>query len=175
MTTRTVNGIKVPSFNNVSENICKLWKKKIILFISVVNRDYKGILESGPFVPRKDISITTDSNSRVPQEFIPKDPSEYTDRDKELVYLDATLRSILVESMDSNMHHRIKDCVSAKHMWETIEAIVEGTEDKNRLNFLMSEYKEFNSLSGESIKQLLGRYTRLLDEMSTLGKKYSQK
>ncbi|KAL8090143.1 hypothetical protein AgCh_039566 [Apium graveolens] len=79
-----------------------------------------------------------DSDSRVPQEFIPKDPSEYTNRDKELVSLDASLRSILVESMDSNMRHQIKDCVSAKHMWETIEAIVEGTEDKNGLNFLIS-------------------------------------
>ena len=158
ISTRTVNG-----------------KKNITLFISVVNCDYKGILESGPFVPRNDISVPTNLDSRVPQEFIPKDPSEYTDRDKELVYLDAILRSILVESMDSNMHHRIKDCVSAKHMWETIEAIVEGTEDKNILNFLMSEYKEFKSVSGESIKQSLGRYTQLLDEMSTLGKKFSQK
>ena len=73
------------------------------------------------------------------------------------------------------MRHRIKDCVSAKHMWETIAAIVEGTEEKNRLNSLMSEYKEFKSLPSESVSQLFGRYTQLLDEMSTLGKKYSQK
>ncbi|KAL8133965.1 hypothetical protein AgCh_009150 [Apium graveolens] len=49
---------------------------------------------------------------------------------------------------------------------------MEGTEDKNRLNFLMSEYKEFKSLSSESINQLLGREgldfnTMSLDELYT--------
>ncbi|KAL8091654.1 hypothetical protein AgCh_034059 [Apium graveolens] len=147
--------LKVPSFSNVSENNYKLWKKNITLFISVVNCDYKGILESGTFVPRKDIYVPTNLDSRVPQEFIPKDPSEYADRDKDLISLDASLRSILVESMDSNMRHRIKDYVSAKHMWETIEAVVEGTEDKIRLNFLMSEYREFKSLSVKVLNSCL--------------------
>ncbi|KAL8124604.1 hypothetical protein AgCh_012304 [Apium graveolens] len=165
MSTRKVNGIKVPSFSNVSENSYKLWKKKITLFISVVNHDYKGILESSLFVPRKDISVPINLDSRVPQEFIPKDPFEYTDRVKELISLDASLRSILVESMDSNMHHRIRDCVSATHMWETIEAIVEGTEDKNILNFLMSEYNEFKSLSVSSNKEGLDFKTMSLDEL----------
>ena len=50
------------------------------------------ILESGPFVPRND-------------DLVPKRESEYTERDKKLISLDADLQSLIVESMDSNMRH----------------------------------------------------------------------
>ena len=119
--------------------------------MKALNMNSLKILESGPFVPRKENLVPTDKDNGNPQEFIPKDSSDYTDRDKKLISLDADLQSLIVESMDSNMRHRIKDCVSAKHMWETIAAIVEGIEDKNRLNSLMSEYKEFKSLPSESV------------------------
>ena len=154
MNTWTVNNINVPQF---SKDIYKFWKKKITLFMRAISLDSLSILESGPFVPRND-------------DLVPKSESEYTERDKKLISLDADLQSLIVESMDSNMRHRIKDCVSAKHMWETIAATVEGTEDKNRPNFLISEYKEFKSLPSERFSQLFGRYTQLLDGMSTLGK-----
>ena len=118
-----VDGIEVPKFN---ENIYKIWKFKITLYMKMIDRSSLKILESGPFVPRND-------------DLVPKSESEYTKRDNELIYLDTSLQSLIVESIDSNMRHRIKDCVSTKHMWETIAAIVEGTEDKNRLNVLISE------------------------------------
>ena len=159
MNTWTVDGIEVPKFSNYSYEI---WKFRITLYMKAMDRSSLKILESGPFVPRND-------------ELVPKGEIEYTERDKELISLDADLQSLIVESMDSDMRHRIKDCVSAKHMWETIAATVEGTKEKMRLNFLISEYKDFKSLPGESVRQLFGRYTQLLDEMSTLGKNYSQK
>ena len=157
MNTWTVDGIEVPKFSGSSY---KIWKFKITLYMKMIDRSSLKILESGPYVPRND-------------DLVPKSESEYTERDKKLISLDADLQSLIVESMDSDMRHRIKDCVSAKHMWETFAAIVEGTEDTNRLNVLISEYKEFKSLPGESVRQLFGRYTQLLDEMSTLGKNYS--
>ena len=44
---------------------------------------------------------------RVPQGFIPKEISEFSDSDKESVALDTNLQLIIVESMDSDMCHQI--------------------------------------------------------------------
>ena len=59
---------------------------------------------------------------RVPQGFIPKEISEFSDSDKESVALDTNLQLIIVDSMDSDMCHQIVNCSTAKHMWDTIEA-----------------------------------------------------
>ena len=59
-------------------------------------------------------------------------------------------------------------------MWDTIELIMEGTEEvkENRLDILTSQYEAFKSLSGESITQVYERYNKLLNELSIQGKTY---
>ena len=111
---------------------------------------------------------------RVPQGFIPKEISEFSDSDKESVALDTNLQLIIVDSMDSDMCHQIVNCSTAKHMWDTIELIMEGTEEvkENRLDILTSQYEAFKSLSGESITQVFERYNKLLNELSIQGKTY---
>ena len=70
--------------------------------------------------------------------------------------------------MDSNMCHQIVKCSTAKNMWDTIELIMEGTEEvkENRLDILTSQYEDFKSLSGESITQFFEKYNKLLKELS---------
>ncbi|XP_074327780.1 uncharacterized protein LOC141665693 [Apium graveolens] len=97
--------------------------------------------------------------------------------DKELIALDEGLQLILVDSMDDDMSHQIMVCESAKHMWETIELLMEGTEDvrQNRLDILISQYEAFKSLPGESITQVFERLDKLLNELSIHGKTYPQR
>ena len=54
------------------------------------------------------------------------------------------------------MCHQIINCTTAKHMWDTIELIMEGTEEvkENRLDIRTSQYEAFKFLSGESITQV---------------------
>ncbi|XP_074327614.1 uncharacterized protein LOC141665528 [Apium graveolens] len=79
--------------------------------------------------------------------------------------------------MDDDMSHQIMVCVSSKHMWETIELLMEGTEDvrQNRLDILTSQYEAFKSLPGESITQVFERLNKLLNELSIHGKTYPQR
>ena len=72
------------------------------------------------------------------------------------------------------MCHQIVNCTTTKHMWDTIELIMEGTEEvkENRLDILTSQYEAFKSLSGESITQVFERYNKLLNELSIQGKTY---
>ena len=62
-------------------------------------------------------------------------------------------------------------------MWETIELLMEGTEDvkENRLDILTIQYEAFKSLPGEGITSVFERLDKLLNELSIHGKTYAQK
>ncbi|XP_074347231.1 uncharacterized protein LOC141686069 [Apium graveolens] len=79
--------------------------------------------------------------------------------------------------MDDDMIHQIMVCESAKHMWETIKLLMEGTEDvrQNRLDILTSQYEAFKSLPRESITQVFERLNKLLNKLSIHGKTYPQR
>ncbi|KAK1356415.1 hypothetical protein POM88_049671 [Heracleum sosnowskyi] len=144
-------GIKVPPF---TRDDFGLWKMKMLLFIKASNPLYIGILENRPFIPMKPVNESTSPDgSRIPQGTQPKDITEYTDSDKELIRLDTCLMLILADSADKEMSYQLMNCTSGKHMWDTITLIMEGTEDmqENRLNILTSQYEAFRSLPGESI------------------------
>lgn len=172
MSSIKLGSIKIPQFDRVNYY---LWKKKMTLFIEVANHLYMGsILENGPFVPMKMIPESVVDGVRVPQRSTPKDPTEFTDSEKEIVALDKWLQLIIFDSMDTEMCYQILNCKSGKQMWDTIVLIMEGTEEvkEKRLDILTSRYEAFESLPGETITQVFERYNRLLNELSIQGKKY---
>ena len=107
----------------------------------------------------------------------PKDPRDYTADEKEDASLDINLQLILVESLDPIMYNHVVNCKDAKHIWETIETINEGTEEvrENRLEILTSEYEHFKSTSGEGISEVFERYNKLINKLNLQGKFYTQK
>ncbi|KAK1356538.1 hypothetical protein POM88_049794 [Heracleum sosnowskyi] len=141
---KTTAGIKVPPF---TRDDFGLWKVKMLLFIKASNPLYIGILENGPFVPMKSVGETTTPEG---------------------------LMLILTDSADKEMSYQLMNCVSGKQMWDTINLIMEGTEDvqENRLDILTSQYESFRSVTGESITQVFEKYIKLLNELSMKGKTY---
>ncbi|KAK1382405.1 hypothetical protein POM88_020140 [Heracleum sosnowskyi] len=139
---KTTAGIKVPPF---TRDDFGLWKMKMLLFIKASNPLYIGILENRPFVPMKPVSESTaPDGSRIPSGTQPKDISEFTDSDKELIRLDTGLMLILADFADKEMSYQLMNCTSGKHM----------------------------SLPGESITQVFEKYTKLLNELAMKGKTY---
>ena len=69
------------------------------------------------------------------------------------------------------------NCKDAKHIWDTIETINEGTVEvrENILEILTSEYEHFKFTSGEGISELFERYNKLINKMNLQGKFYTQK
>ncbi|XP_074336261.1 uncharacterized protein LOC141673416 [Apium graveolens] len=159
--------IKVPQFDKSRYN---LWKKKMLLYIWTSNLEYMRVLREGRHVSMKDHPELPNMRMSCPE-------AEWRARDKELIALDEGLQLILVDSMDDDMSHQIMVCESAKHMWETIELLMEGTEyvRQNRLDILTSQYEAFKSLPGESITQVFERLNKLLNELSIHGKTYPQR
>ncbi|KAK1365672.1 hypothetical protein POM88_041233 [Heracleum sosnowskyi] len=153
---------KVPPF---TRDDFGLWKMKMLLFIKATYRLYH----------LKPVSESTNPNgTRVPQGSTLNELTEYTETDKELVRLDTGLMLILTDSADKEMSYQIMNCTSGKQMWDTINLIMEGTEDvqENRLDILTSQYESFRSLPGESITQVFEKYTKLLNELAMKGKTY---
>ena len=92
----------------------------------MTNFEYMKILKSGLFVPMKIIPESIVDGVRVPQRSTPKDPTEFTDSKKDVVALDTSMQLIIIDLMNFDMCHQILNCTSAKHMWDTVELIMEG-------------------------------------------------
>ena len=107
----------------------------------------------------------------------PKDPADYTPDEKEDASLDINMQLILVESLDPIMYNHVVNCKDAKHKWETIETINEGTEEvrENKLEIFTSEYEHLKSTSGEGISEVFERYNKLIKNLNLQGKFYTQK
>ena len=100
------------------------------LFLQVANPKYPGVLKNGPKIPMVIEPEHTKNNVVVvvvAARTYPKDPTKYTSYEKEDSFLDINLQLILVESLDPIMYNHMANCKDAKHIWETIETINEGT------------------------------------------------
>lgn len=143
MSTQRVSNIKIPMFDKVNYN---LWKRKMLLFLRTANTGYDNILKNGISIPLKIVHEHMEDGILIPHQAVVKDPSEYTDEERELVSLDTSLQLILVEFLDPIMYNHVVNCESAKQIWDTIEILNEGTEEvrENRLEILTSQYEHFN-------------------------------
>ncbi|KAK1379914.1 hypothetical protein POM88_026658 [Heracleum sosnowskyi] len=144
-TTRKAVTVKIPMF---SKDHYPMWKKKMLLVLQVVNVEYLDVLKNGPRIPMfvEEELIENDVVTRAARIY-PKDPKDYTPEEKEDVSLDVCLQLILVDCLDPIMRNHILKCVSAKHIWDTIEIINEGTKEvrENKMEILTSSYEHFRS------------------------------
>ena len=173
MSTQRVSSIKIPMFDKENYN---LWKKKMTLFLQAANPKYKDVLKKGPNIPMIiELENVVDGIVISPARMYPKDPKEYSADEKEDAALDINLQLILVESLDPIMYNHVVNCKDAKHIWETIETINEGTEEvrENRLEILVSEYEHFRSTPGEGISEVFERYNKLINNLNLHGKAYT--
>ena len=173
MTTQRVSSVKIPLFDKENYG---LWKKKMTLFLQVANPKNRGVLKNGPKIPMVIVAKSIENNIVVvTARTYPKDLADYTPDEKEDASLDINLQLILVESMDPMMYNHVVNGKDAKHIWEIIKTINEGTEEvrENRLEILTYEYEHFKSTSGESISEVFERYNKLINKLNFQGKFYT--
>ena len=138
---------------------------------------YLGVLKNGPKIPMVIVAESIENNIVViVARTYPKDPANYTLDEKEDASLDINMQLILVESLDPIMYNHLVNCKDAKHIWETIETINEGTKEvrENRLEILTSEYENFKSTSGKGISEVFESYNKLINNLNLQGKFYTQ-
>ena len=175
MSTQRISSVKIPVFDKENYG---LWKKKMMLFLQVANPKYLGVLRNGPKIAMVIVAESIENNVVViAARTYPKDPVDYTTNKKEVASFDINMQLILVESLDPIMYNHVVNYKDAKHIWETIETINEGTEEvrENRLEILTSEYEHFKFTAGEGISEVFERYNKLINKLNLQGKFYTQK
>ncbi|KAL8108664.1 hypothetical protein AgCh_024938 [Apium graveolens] len=171
MNTQKISSIKIPPFDKANYT---LLKKKMLLFIRMANHLYVGILKNGPFTPVVRVEETTDGDMVIPAHYAPKDPSEYTEPEREKVSLDSALQLILIESLDNVMYNNIINCDTTKQIWENIEILCEGTEEvrSNQRRILISQYEGFMAKPNEGITDVFERFNKLINDLQLHDKFY---
>ncbi|KAL8099901.1 hypothetical protein AgCh_032235 [Apium graveolens] len=142
--------------------------------VRMTNPLYIQILKNGPFTSMVIVEESTDGDMVIPAHYAPKDPSEYTEPEKEKVSLDSGLQLILIESLDNVMYNNIVNCDTAKQIWEKIEILCEGTEEvrSNQRRILISQYEGFMAKPKESITDVFERFNKLINDLKLHDKYY---
>ncbi|KAL8149628.1 hypothetical protein AgCh_006582 [Apium graveolens] len=132
------------------------------------------ILKNGPFNPMVRVEESTDEYMVILAHYAPKNPSEYTEPEKEKVSLDSGLQLILIESLDNVMYNNIVNCDTAKQIWLKIEILCKGTEEvrSNQRRILISQYESFMAKPKESITDMFERFNKLINDLQLHDKYY---
>ncbi|KAL8103331.1 hypothetical protein AgCh_027774 [Apium graveolens] len=142
----------------------------------MTNPLYIQILKTGPFTPMVRVEESIDRDMVIPA-YAPKDPSEYTESEKEKVSLDSDLQLILIESLDNVMYNNIVNCDTAKQIWEKIKILCERTEEirSNQRRILILQYEGFMAKPKERITDVFERFNKLINDLQLHDKYYEAK
>ena len=152
---------KPPGFNGQHYTF---WKQKMRDFIEASDIDMWELVENGYNPPSRienGISI-----------FKPR--SEWTDDEKKKHLLASKVKWIISNSLWPSEYERVSNCSTAKEIWDTLEIAHVGTTQvkASKVHTLVSQYELFKMNDGESIKDMVQRFTAIINHLSILGRKF---
>ncbi|KAL8481851.1 hypothetical protein ACS0TY_028120 [Phlomoides rotata] len=101
------------------------WKIRMQAHLSAMNDEMWSVIEDGPIVIEK-LNTSNDQTAETPQ-VIPKPKKEWTDEDKRRNNLDNVAKNTIYHTLDKIVFNKIKQCKTAKEIWEKLEMMYEGT------------------------------------------------
>jgi len=107
---------------------------------------------------------------------VEKKVSEYNLEEEATMNIAAKAEMVLTSALAEKEYKRVNNCKSAQEMWNKLVVTYEGTTDikDSRMETLIQEYENFKLQEGENIIDMETRFTRIIDELSQLGKNYTQ-
>ena len=142
------------------------WKTRFRIYSRSQGVKVWMTIEDGVITPTKTVEDV----------IIEKKVSEYTPIEEERMNIAAKAEMVLTSALAEKEYKRVNNCKSAQEMWNKIVITYEGTTDikDSRMDTLIHEYENFNLQEGENIIAMETRFTRIIDELSQLGKSYIQ-
>ncbi|KAH0688872.1 hypothetical protein KY289_016230 [Solanum tuberosum] len=142
------------------------WKTKMEDFIQAEDYELWVRIIDGPLTP-----TVKDSEGNN----VPKPKEQYGEADYKMLGKNALAKCILVCGLGPDECNRISSCTSAKQIWDTLQNAHESTTQvrKFRIARLSSEYEAFEMKSGESLQDMITRFTTVVNELISLGKIYT--
>ena len=142
------------------------WKTRFRIYARSQGVKVWMAIEDGTILPTK---IVDDI-------IIEKKVSEYTHDEEDRMNIAAKAEMVLTSALAEKEYKRVNNCKSAQEMWNKLVVTYEGTTDikDSRMDTLIQEYENFKLQDGENIIDMETRFTRIIDELTQLGKNYTQ-
>ncbi|XP_070035482.1 uncharacterized protein [Nicotiana tomentosiformis] len=105
----------------------------------------------------------------------PEDIDEYTDEQMAVVQVNAKARNLLYNAISGEEYEKISSCDKAKEIWDKLEVTYEGTSKvkETHINMLVHDYEIFQMKEGESIEEMLARFSKIINDLKVFGKPFS--
>ncbi|KAK2452137.1 gag-protease polyprotein [Trifolium repens] len=139
------------------------WKDKMELFLRSQDTNMWSVIEIGEYVPLMKDTTT------------PKTQGEWSTQEADRVLLNTKAKLFIKSAMSREEYDRIMQCKTTKEMWETLEIHHEGTSrvKEIRIDIGVRKFELFEMQEDESIDQMYGRFTIIINELNSLGKTYT--
>jgi hypothetical protein len=139
------------------------WKDKMELFLRSQDNNMWSVIEIGEYTP-----LTKDTNTAKPQ-------AEWTTTEADRVLLNTKAKLFIKCALCREEYDRIMECKTAQEMWNTLQTHHEGTSriKETRIDIGVRKFELFEMQEDETVDQMYGRFTVIINELNSLGKSYS--
>ncbi|KAK2397624.1 gag-protease polyprotein [Trifolium repens] len=133
------------------------------LFLRSQDNNMWSVIEIGEYTPLKD--ATTDA----------KPLAEWTTTEADRVLLNTKAKLFIKCALCREEYDRIMERKTAKEMWETLKTHHEGTNHvkETRIDIGVRKFELFEMKEDETVDQMYGRFTVIINELISLGKTYT--
>ena len=154
---------KIPVLRNADDY--PLWKEGLYSYFRFIDHTMITCLEKGNFQP-----MLLDANGNVTNS-INEDPEKYTKEDREKVARDNKTLGCLELALSPALRRSFPKCETALDLWGHIVARFEGNVElkRNKLALLRKQFDRFSWNVNETIKQMVTRFSTLVQEINTQG------
>ncbi|XP_045791661.1 uncharacterized protein LOC123886384 [Trifolium pratense] len=140
------------------------WKDKMELFLRSQDNNMWHVIEVGEYVPPPAKDSTT-----------PRTSDQWTTQESDRVLLNTRAKLFIKSALNREEHDRIMECKTAKEMWETLQNHHEGSScvKETRIDIGVRKFELFEMKEDETIDQMYGRFTIIINELNSVGKTYT--
>lgn len=159
---------KVPMLSNEEFDD---WKIRVQAHLSALDDDMWYVIIDGPIKILKNGSTSTTAEAHE------KPRSEWTTEERKKANLDNVAKDILYKTLDKNTFSKIRECTTAKEIWEKLIKLCEGNAQtkENKLMVATQKFDNIKMKTGETMTQFDERFSAIVNELSMLGKSYTNR
>lgn len=136
------------------------WKGKMELFLQSQDNHMWTIVENGDYIPYdEDLNV--------------KSQEEWSEEEGKRMLLNFKAKLFLTMALSWEEYDRIQECKNAKEIWDTLKIHHEGTSHvkETRIDIGVRKFELFEMTETETIDEMYGRFTIIMNELRSLEKK----
>ncbi|XP_019173814.1 PREDICTED: uncharacterized protein LOC109169386 [Ipomoea nil] len=152
------------------------WKVRMQAHLSAIHDEMWDVITTGPITVML-VNTQAAAQGDGAEPMIPKPKAQLNSNEKTRANLDNVARDILYKSLDDSLFLKVRKCTTAMEIWNVLMNLGEGDEQEkdNKLTVAMKKFEDFKMLPNEAITYMELRFTKLLGDLSDLGKELTEK